>query len=260
MKEVIDPNDASMTKTILVPNSEYATWLAEDQHLLSFLNSSMSWEVLAQVAHLTSSAQVWAAVQAMYSSQSHARIVHLLEKLSTALKGNMSSTAYFTKMTGFADEMVATGKKIDDEDLITYILSGLHAEFNPFVESVCGRVETISMRNLYAQLLFVDATLEVQNNAQQYHMSANFASHGKGGKGGREGGRGRDGGCIDGFGHGKGGYGGKNSDDKTVCQLCNKVGHIMRCYYKYFDVSYGGEEKVARSAVALYGVDTNWYI
>lgn len=33
--------------------------------------------------------------------------------------------AYFSKMRGYADEMAAAGEKMDDDDLISYILAGL---------------------------------------------------------------------------------------------------------------------------------------
>lgn len=113
-----------------VPNYEYLAWHAQDQQLLSYLNSSLSKEVLAQVATCTTSAETWKALQVMYSSQSRARVMHLRGKLANIKKGELSAAAYFAKMKGYADEMAAVGKKLEDDDVVSYILTGLDADYN----------------------------------------------------------------------------------------------------------------------------------
>jgi hypothetical protein len=39
----------------------------------------------------------------------------------------------------YADEMAVVGKRLDDDDIVSYILSGLDAEYNPIVEFVLPR-------------------------------------------------------------------------------------------------------------------------
>lgn len=94
-------------------NPAYARWVVQDQQLLSFLNSSLSREVLGQVADQETSAGVWKKLMEMYSSQSRARVLHLRSKLSSTRKGEMTCAVYFALMKGYADEMAAAGKKID---------------------------------------------------------------------------------------------------------------------------------------------------
>jgi hypothetical protein len=67
--------------------------------------------------------------------------VHLRSKLSRMKKGDQSCVTYYSLMKGYADEMVAAGKHLEDEDVICYILAGLDFEYNPFVEAFTTKTE-----------------------------------------------------------------------------------------------------------------------
>ena len=73
--------------------------------------------------------------------------------LATASKGSSSISEYFTKMKSLADEMASAGRKLDDEELISYILTGLDLEFNLVVSVVAERIEPITVNELYTQLV-----------------------------------------------------------------------------------------------------------
>jgi hypothetical protein len=45
--------------------------------------------------------------------------------LATTQKGNLPVSEYFDKMKVLGDDMAATGRKLDDEELVEYILAGL---------------------------------------------------------------------------------------------------------------------------------------
>jgi hypothetical protein len=62
----------------------------------------------------------------------------------------MSVTEYVNKMCGLGDEMTYAGKRLDDEEMVSYILAGLDIEFNSVVSAVLARVEPISVNELYA--------------------------------------------------------------------------------------------------------------
>nr|CAE05450.3 OSJNBa0073E02.10 [Oryza sativa Japonica Group] len=205
----------------------------------------------------------------MFSSQSKARIIQIRAQLARELKGDSSAAAYFTKMKGLADEMAAAGKKLDDDDIVSYILGGLDADYNPLVASVSSK-DYISLSDLYAQLLSFEAHLNNQSEGG-YHSSANSASRGGRGRGqGR--GRGR-GGFGSNFGSGFGGRGrggrGRGDGSRPSCQLCGKEGHTVHTCWKRFDRSFSGNDVIfqqhhqqakSASAVSSYGVDTNWYL
>jgi hypothetical protein len=95
---------------------------------------------------------------------------------------------YYNKMKAFADEMAATGKPLEDEDFVSYVLAGLDQDYNSFVQNVTGKAE-ISLGALYSQFLAAEARLELQNS--QFQSSVNSVARGHGGFrdcGGRDGG------------------------------------------------------------------------
>jgi hypothetical protein len=51
-------------------------------------------------------------------------------------KGNLSITEYVAKMKNLGDDMAAARRKIDDEELVEYILSGLEDDFESVVSAV----------------------------------------------------------------------------------------------------------------------------
>jgi hypothetical protein len=193
----------------------------------------------------------------MFASQSWARIIHLQSKLSGTRKGNSTTfVAYYAKMKGFADEMAATGKCLDDEEVITYILAELNFEYNPFVDAFTTKTEPQTLNDHYSHLLTTEARVEAQKEQQQ--ISANTAFHG--GRGGRDPMHGRgDGGFSGGFCGIRGGGcgGGRGNGNKILRQVCGKTGHTaLRCY-KCFDASYNGDDKHANASTTGYNINTN---
>jgi hypothetical protein len=72
------------------------------------------------------------------------------------------AAAYYNKMKGFADEMAAAGKPLEDEDFISYVLAGLDQDYNLFVKNMTGK-EEISLGAIYSQFLAAEARLELTN-------------------------------------------------------------------------------------------------
>jgi hypothetical protein len=94
----------------LVPNPEYATWIAKDQQMLNYLLSSLSREIFTQVATHSTVVELWAAIEAMFASQSHSRIINTRMSLATASKGTSSIAEYYSKMKTLVDEMASARK------------------------------------------------------------------------------------------------------------------------------------------------------
>lgn len=178
-------------------------------------------------------------------------------------------------MKGLADEMGAAGKKLDDDDIVSYILNGLDANYNPLVSSMTVK-DNLSLSDLYAQLLAYEARLNQQHSDEgRFYSSVNTASRGRGrgaargqGRGGGSGGRGMNPSGQ----RAPGGRGFHDQDDGPLCQLCERAGHTVHdCWYR-FNKKYipprdagsrpnrsGSQQKSASAIVPSYGIDTNWY-
>ena len=258
-----------------VDNPAYNRWIEQDQHLLSYLLSSMTKEILVQVSSCEHAAEVWSAVTDMFASQSKSRILQIRSQLSREKKGDSSAAAYYSKMKSLADELAAVGRRLDDDEIIEYILNGLNADYNPFVSSMVSK-ENLTLSDMYAQFLAYEARLRQQASDEfRSYSSANALSRGRG----RGYSRGRGRGTA---GRGRGAVSGgrsnersvpqdydTNDDDSPVCQLCEHTGHTVHdCWYrfnkKFVPPRDGGtqpfktgQQKSASSAVPSYGVDTN---
>ena len=244
----ITKDDGKTTKK--VANPALPLWRAQEQQVLSYLLSSLSREVLTQVATFTKATEVWEAIENLFASQSRARIINIRMALSSTKKGTRTIAEYVGKMKSLADDMSSARKPLDDEELGSYIFAGLDFDYNSVVSSIAGRADSITMSEAYALLVGFESRLELLQGSSS--ALANSVS-----RGGRGGGRGQGG------NPGRGGFGRGRGDGKPrpTCQLCGKIGHTVIKCWKCFDHSFTGEEKNANvAASSSYSVDTNWYV
>jgi hypothetical protein len=217
------------------------------------LLTSVSHDVLVQIAALPSAEHAWKHIETSFASQSRARVINTHIALATSQKETSTAVEYIAKMKTLADEMTSVGMKLDDEEVCSYILTWLDVEYNLLVSSIAASSEPITLGELYSQLLSFENRLELQKDGQSM-SSVNNASWGWGtfsrGRGGHDPGCG--GGCR------RGDYFNKPRKNFPPCQLCGRTNHLVFKCYKRFDPNYIGEEKSINSANS-YGVDSNWY-
>jgi uncharacterized membrane protein YgcG len=225
--------DVNNGAPVKVSNPAYEEWFATDQQVLGFLLTSLSRDILAQVATARTSAEAWKTITDMFTSHTRACTTNVRLALATTKKDNMTVAQYYGKMKGLTDEMVAAGKPLD-------------IEYNSLVSALVTRLEPIAPSELYSQLLSFETRLELQLGSGS-SSSANSA-----GRGGRGGGQQRGG-----FNHGRGGWfnpgrgsGGRrpgqqqpprqnqqrksyptgptathDNNGRPICQVCFKTGH-----------------------------------
>lgn len=119
--------------------------------------------------------------------------------LATVSKGASTISEYFTKMKSLVDEMASAGKRLEDDELVSYILTGLDLDYVLVVSAVAARVEPISVGELFTQLTSFEQRMELRGGG--HNSSANMATKGGCG-GGNNNTRGRGGGGRGGFRHG----------------------------------------------------------
>jgi hypothetical protein len=112
---------------------------------------------------LPTASDVWKHIEMSYASQSRARVINTGMALATTQKGSLIADEYISKIKSLADDMVSAEKKLDDEELSSYVLAGLDSEYNSLVSSITARVEPISIGELYSQLLAFETRLELQS-------------------------------------------------------------------------------------------------
>lgn len=240
-----------------IANPAFLTWYTQDQLVLSSLVASMSEDMLGQMTQHTSSAAVWTALHAMFSSQNRAQLMQVRYQLSNAKKADMTAAAYFQKMKGYTDTMASLGHPLSDEEVLGYMLAGLGSDFEPLVTSIATRDDPVSLNSFFAHLLSAEVRLQRNTSVGEIQSSANAASrHHNDARSGGRGGRGRSAAGRSG-GRGRGG-------NKPTCQVCLKYGHDALHCRQRFNHSFQPEDLRERTGnvanTGSYNVDTNWYI
>lgn len=90
----------------------------------------------------------------------------------------MSVVEYVNKMRSLADKMTSAGKKLDDEEIVSYILAGLDTEFNLVVSAITTRVESITLGDALVQLSTFESRREIVLGGGHSNSYVNMASHG----------------------------------------------------------------------------------
>jgi len=124
---IINENNVQTT------NPAYVAWQKNDQLLLSWIISSLAPTLVSSMYGVNTSHQAWTSLAAKYASQSKSRISHLKRQLQNLQQGSKTCTEYLNMAKQWADQLSAAGKPVEDDDLISYVISGLNPLFNTFV-------------------------------------------------------------------------------------------------------------------------------
>jgi hypothetical protein len=92
------PNPAlatSQTTPTEISNPNYITWTDQDQAVLSALVFSLSESILTHMVGLSTSREVWVALERMFTSHSSTRPIQTRQFLASTKKGNLSISDYF---------------------------------------------------------------------------------------------------------------------------------------------------------------------
>ncbi|KAJ0098197.1 hypothetical protein Patl1_28420 [Pistacia atlantica] len=162
-------SDGKVTSDI---NPAYLVWQKKDQFILAWLNATLSEKVLSTVYGLTTSKQVWNTLSTRFASRSRFKISHLKRQLQTLQQGTKNCSDYLLTTKNWADQLSATGKPIENDDLISYVVGGLNPIFTPFITilNFATRDHSISFDDFQTKLLNFEQLS--RHKIRIYHLQA----------------------------------------------------------------------------------------
>lgn len=238
--------------------------------MLSLINSSITEDILATLVGATTARDAWRTLEKMFSSASRARVMQVRMQLNMIQKDS-SIADYFGQVKRLSDTLAAIGKRLEDEELIAYLLRGLGPDYDALVTSITTRSHTYTISDVYAHMLSYEMRQDHNNNRGQVSSVNNVNRYPlRGGSNARRNGcgRGRGGGRNNGGRsnrppqRGPAVNNGASSSNGPLCQIYGKPNHdSLQCYHR-FNLSYQADDHVKQAATVTsrYSIDPNWYV
>jgi hypothetical protein len=145
-----------------VYSPEYLLWQKKDQFLLVWINGTLTKRVLTTVYSMNTARQVWQHLSKQFAPNSRSQITTLKRQLQTITQGNQACSNYLAIAKSYAYQLVAIGKNVDDEDLISYVVGGLNSSYQSFIITFnfVTRENPISFEDFQTELLNFDHMLD----------------------------------------------------------------------------------------------------
>lgn len=126
---------------------------------------------------MKTSHQAWKYLTERYASQSRSYISKLKRQLQSLQQGSKSCTEYLNTAKQWADQLSAVGKPVEDDDLISFTISGLNPMYNSFVAAFSFHVHdrTMTFANFQAELLSNEILIQSQQHQALTPETGNFA-------------------------------------------------------------------------------------
>nr|KYP45672.1 hypothetical protein KK1_032786 [Cajanus cajan] len=110
-------------------SEEYLAWEQQDQLLLSWLQSSMSKDMLTRVIGCKSSFQIWDKIHAYFHAHTNAKARQLRSDLRSTTLDNCTISDYLLRIQSLVDSLIAIGDSISSKEHLDIVLEGLPEEY-----------------------------------------------------------------------------------------------------------------------------------
>ena len=98
----------------------------------------------------------------MFAAQSDTSVANLRVKLTNTKKEGKTTPKYFAEMKAIADELAAAGRKIEEDELVEYLLAGLDDPYNPLFAAIGANPNAqLTVGQLYSQVVSYDNHMEM---------------------------------------------------------------------------------------------------
>lgn len=109
-EQIIPPKMVVTTESsTMSPNPSFLVWHQQDQRLAAWLQSSLDESAMVIVVGLTTSREIWSALETNFASQSKAKIMHYKLQLQTLRKDSLTMMEYLNKIKSICDMLGSAG-------------------------------------------------------------------------------------------------------------------------------------------------------
>jgi hypothetical protein len=148
---------------VAVANPLYRAWVAQDQAIVSALQSSLTEGVAELVLFANSAQDIWSTLEHNFSQQSIARSTALRRQLSECKKLDSSAHDYYNNVKTLSDTLTSIGQPLYDSEFTEYVLAGLDSDYDNLVETVNNRDNPMPPRDLYSRLMYTEQRVEARD-------------------------------------------------------------------------------------------------
>ncbi|PKU76067.1 Retrovirus-related Pol polyprotein from transposon TNT 1-94 [Dendrobium catenatum] len=229
LESLLDPLSKPPSQTLQrsdglsAPNPAYAQWVLNDQNLAAALCSTISASILPYVLNLDTTSAIWANLQTRFQSTNRSKVIQLKNALHNVSLKNLTMVQYLNEVKSLVDQISAAGGRIDEEDIILYILRGLPPSYQSFKTSIRTMTQPLNLDQLYAFLITEEIHMTSEASNIMAPDSSTMALLSNRGRGRRN--RGRS--------YAPANVPKEQSTQVPTCQICLKRGHTATdCWHR----------------------------
>ncbi|PKU80975.1 Retrovirus-related Pol polyprotein from transposon TNT 1-94 [Dendrobium catenatum] len=204
-----------------VPNPKHQEWVLIDQNLAAALCSTLSPAILPYVIHLTSTSEIWSALERRLQSSNRSRVIQLKNELHTVQMKSQTMAQYLQQNKTIVDNIVSAGAILDQEDVLLYTLNRLPPSYNALKTTIRAMQTPMDLENLYSLLITEEINLQSESLRQLNFSDSSTALYSHRGRGQR--------------GRVKPSSQPARTSNTPIpqCQICNKKGHSAHnCWHR----------------------------
>ncbi|XP_010436525.1 PREDICTED: uncharacterized protein LOC104720295 [Camelina sativa] len=261
--EVIPIRNNNNGNTEEVLNPDFESWSRYDQVVKAWLLGSMSENVLRLVVGCSTAQEVWNTLVSHFNRTSSSRLFELQRRIQNAEKLEKNMCDYLREIKEICDKIASIGDRVSENMKNFAALRGLGCEYEPIItviEDSMDRKPEPNYDNVISRLTGYDDRLQGYSVSTEVnpHLAFNttrspsYQHRGRGNRGRGRGGystRGR--GFHQKFTSSRSSPSVAHTNEKHVCQICNKQCHnAFECWYR-FDEEYQQSARPAINATAF---------
>ncbi|RDY13765.1 hypothetical protein CR513_01249, partial [Mucuna pruriens] len=157
-------------------SASYLTWEQQDKLLLSWLQSSISHDILTRVFGCKLSWHLWDKIHVYFHLHMNAKAHQLRTKLRNTSLDNHTVSRYLFHIQALVDVLIAIGDAIPPCEQLDVILKGLSEDYELIVSLISSKFDPLSVNEVEMLLLAHEAHLDKFKKAHVAQVSA-FDQH-----------------------------------------------------------------------------------